>query len=174
MAWHSSAVCTVGDTPQLLAQDSLNGLNLAQCGGLLTRPCIQAHQAAMRCLVQGVQSQPPLRIGDPPLHITLRRAPLRQSLQRARQFAPQGLGLEGLPVIELGAIPQGEAIQEVTAVEIHRLTEQGRAVRADLADRMTMDPTLSQEVAEPNDVHGLSLAAIQPDGLPARYQPRTA
>jgi hypothetical protein len=84
---------------------------------------------------------------------------------------PEGLGLEGLPVIESRAVAEGEDREEIVVVDLCGLGEEGQAERAGLVGRVTMCAALSQEAAETEYVHRLDVAAIEPDRGAVRHQP---
>ena len=74
-------------------------------------------------LVQGIQRQPPLAVGD-----RLARPPGRgqlggQPVERDLEFAAQPGGRVALPVVEAGAVAQPKPGQQVAAVQRHRLAQ---------------------------------------------------
>jgi hypothetical protein len=104
-------------------------------------------------LVQRVQRHPPLCACDGRLGVTLGRASLYKALQGGGLLLVQGLGLEGLPVIELGAIAQGESGHEIVLAELHRFCKQSQTLGTGLAGWVVMRAALRHEVTEPEDVH---------------------
>jgi hypothetical protein len=94
---------------------------LAQGSGPLFRPGVQPHQLTVRWLVQRVQSRPTPRVGDGHLQRTLGSVASGQPRQRAQQLIAQPFCLEELPLVESGAVSQGESSQEIVAVQLRRL-----------------------------------------------------
>ena len=74
---------------------------------------IEADQRAVRRLVEGVELQPPARMGE-------RARPLDEPAQHAGQLAPQRVGLAALPVLEGRRVAQSEALEEVAAEDVGR------------------------------------------------------
>ncbi len=66
-------------------------------------------------LVQRIQRQAASGVGDGLLELALGAVAARQPLQGTRQLIAQALGLEELPIVEGGAIAQGEPRHEVVA-----------------------------------------------------------
>jgi hypothetical protein len=81
-------------------------------------------------LVQRVQRQPALGVGDRRLPAPPDGLGVDQPLQRARPLPAQRVGLGELPVLELRGVPQGEAGEEVAAVQRDRLGERLGALGA--------------------------------------------
>ena len=95
---------------QFTLEYALTFLVLAQGRGPLFGSGIQSHQAAVGWFVQGVQRQPApgIRDGRPVLALISKLA--SQTLQPARQIGTQPVALKELPLVEGGAVAQGEAL----------------------------------------------------------------
>ena len=114
---------------------------------------MELHDQALGRLVQRIERQPASRVSEGGIVFTSARQPLRQLLQRGGQLQPQALSLEGLPGIELDGICEGEAGQEVGAVQSHRFGEGGQAVVAEPAEGIVVGGNLRQQIVEARDVH---------------------
>jgi hypothetical protein len=110
---------------QFLLEDAHALPVLAQGSGTLASPRIQLHQPAVRRLVQGILSKPAPGVRNGLLPLLERAVAMTEPLQRAGQLAAQLFGLEELPVVEGGAVAQGEPRQKIVAVQLHRLGERG-------------------------------------------------
>ena len=82
---------------------------------------VQAHQRAVGGLVQRVEVQPSLGVGDGLVELAGGRAGLDESGARRGHHPAQPLGLPRLPVIEVGAVAEAEAGQQVAAPQGGRL-----------------------------------------------------
>ena len=119
----------------------------------LIGPGVEPHDLAVRLLAQRIQRQP-----APGRHQgrgEIARGALAdcQPLQRIGQLPAQRLGLGELPVIELGTVPQGEASQEIAAVERRGLGQGCQARGANLGRGMAVRPPGSQPRVELGHVH---------------------
>jgi hypothetical protein len=83
----------------------------------LSGPPVQPDDRLVGGLVQGVQLQPAPGVPGGPLQRALRDARRDQPLQPAGQRLPELLAHRGLPLLEFGAVPQGEPGQEVVPVQ---------------------------------------------------------
>jgi hypothetical protein len=159
-----------GLDPELLLQDPLAGLELAQGGPAPVAPGVDAHELAVGGLVQRVQDQPAAGGVDRPVPVVLADLGRGQALQRPGELAPQPLGLEVLPVVEAGAVAQAEPGQEVAPVQRGRLGQGGDAGRAGVGGRVPVVPAGGQQLLEPGHVQPEARPG-EPDGGPVRRQP---
>ena len=138
-------------------QDSETDLVLPECGRPPTQLDVETHDGAMGRLLQWVQSEKPERR----LQRCLRRA--RGALvpeelgQRFERQLVQSLALREEPLLE-GGLPEGQALQELAAIEGGGALEGGR--------RGVGDPSL-----ELGDVH-VDGVRVQSDGLSLDQQGR--
>src|SRR5579859_5949866 len=84
----------------------------------------------MRWLVQRIDGEARLQAGDGPRKIAVSLCRGGEVRERVAEARTQGVGFGGLPVIELRAVAEGEAREEVPAVEGDRLLESALAKRA--------------------------------------------
>jgi len=115
----------------------------------------------VRRLVGGIERQPAARVRDRRIVFALCAVGAHQSLQRARYFPAQALGLKELPFVEARTVAQSKSAQEVPAVEAHRLGQRGQAVGACLGFRVAEGPEVE------DDWHNFQALNIPPDH-PAR------
>ena len=71
---------------------------------------VQPHQGAVGRLVQPVQPQPSLGVGDRLVDLAGGGAGLHESTARRGHHPPQPLGLPRLPIIEVGAVAEAETL----------------------------------------------------------------
>jgi hypothetical protein len=143
---------------QFCLEDPHTLLVLAQSGGTLTGLGVQLHQMPVDWLVQRVERQPAPGVGDGRLVFPLGAVSAHQSLQRARQFIPQSLGLEELPLVVRRAVAQREPGHKVVAIQLHRLLQERNAVPAGLRRRVAVGLVRRQLLAE--------IVHVQPQSLP--------
>src|SRR3990172_1924623 len=87
-----------------------------------------------------------------------------------RELSAQAVRLEELPVVEVEAVAEPEAGEEVAAVKRRRLAESAQAGRARLGVRMAVGAALGEEPAELLHVEPEPVPA-EGDALPARGGP---
>ncbi len=107
----------------------------------------------MRLFVERVQRQAAVRVGQGRSQVALLDMAAHEARQHRAQIAAQMLGLEDLPFVELGAVGQREAGQEVVAVERGGPRQRFDAGGADLFRRVVVRFALGHEGAEAGGVH---------------------
>ena len=156
--------------PQLLLQDPLAGLELAQGGPAPPAPAVDPHELAVGRLVQRVEGQPAAGGVDRVVPAVLADLGRGQPLQGPRELAAQPFGLEVLPVVEAGAVAEAEPGQEVAPVQPGRLGQRGQAGRAGVGGRVAVVPAAGHQLLEPRHVQPEARLG-EPDGGPVRGQP---
>ena len=156
--------------PQLLLQDPLAGLELAQGGPAAAAPGVDPHELAVGRLVQRVEGQPAAGGVDRVVPVVLADLGRGQPLQRPRELAPQPFGLEVLPVVEAGAVAQAEPGQEVAPVQPGRRGQRGHTGRAGVLGRVAVVAAAGQQRLEIGHVQP-EAGPGEPDGGPVRGQP---
>ncbi len=156
--------------PQLLLQDPLAGLELAQGGPAPPAPAVDPHELSVGRLVQRVQGQPAAGGVDRVVPAALADLGRGQPLQRPRELPPQPFGLEVLPVVEAGAVAQAEPGQEVAPVQPGRLGERVQAGRAGVVGRVAVVPAAGQQLLEAGHVQPEARLG-EPEGGPVGGQP---
>ncbi len=147
-----------GRETQFCFEDAHTLLVLAQSGSTLTGLGVQLHQVAMRRFVQGIQRQPAPGVGDGRLVRPLGTVTAHQSLQGGGQFLAQALGLKELPLVEVGAIAQAEAGQEVSPIKFDCLSQGSQTLGTHVGLWMIVLPAGPQQTEE--------LIHVQPKSLP--------
>ncbi len=79
--------------------------------------------------------------------------------------------LKELPLVELGAVAQGEAGHEVVAVELRRFGERREAVGADVSRRVLVELAVSQPLTELLDIQPDLVVLPQANRLSIGFQP---
>ena len=95
---------------------------------------VELDQLAVRRLVQPVELEPLLRPGDGFVEATFARQPLDQPVERRGPLAPHRVLGQPLPVVEVDAVAQPEAGEQVIAMEVTR-RGQGRDRRIRIGRR---------------------------------------
>jgi len=96
---------------------------LAERGGAVARARVEAHELAVRRLVERVDREMALRVPERRAEIAV---PLRVNGEPREDLgvrASQRVGLGGLPIVELRAVAEREALEQVAAVERGRVRE---------------------------------------------------
>lgn len=106
---------------QLLLQDAHAFFILVERRRPLAGPGVQTHEMAVCGLVQGIKGEPATRVLDRQPQLSLGIVADCEPFESGGKLAAQTLGLKELPVVEFGAVAQGEARQEITALERHSL-----------------------------------------------------
>jgi hypothetical protein len=104
---------------ELAVQDSFALVELTQRRDAITGARVNPHQGAMRRLVEWVELEPSFPEDDRPPRLLTRYEPLEYS----SQLLSQGVGLGGLPLVELRAVTQREPREEIPGVRGHRIVE---------------------------------------------------
>ena len=151
---------------QLLLQDA-NALAVLTKGGVaLVGPGVEPHDLTVRLLPQGIQRQPASGRRQRTSEVPTGTLAGRQLLQRLGQFPAQRFSLDELPVVELGAVAQGEASQEVVAVERSGFGQGRQARVTDIGGGMAVRPAGGQPRAELGHIHPEARAGDQADRVP--------
>ncbi len=132
---------------------------------MVTGPGVQLHQPDMRRLVQGIEREPAPGVGNGLIELVPTASCPADLLQGAGQIAATTFGLEELPVIELGAVTEGEARQEIIAIERHRLIERGQTRGTGLGHRVGVRPDLGEQRVEAIDIDPEAGTSAQADAL---------
>jgi hypothetical protein len=83
-------------------------------------------------LVEHIEGQPTPGIIQSCLEIAVIARDGNQTLENARHISAKAIGLEELPIIESGTIPQAEPRHEITFIEFGSFLERGQAAIANL------------------------------------------
>ena len=100
----------------------------------------------MRRFVERIEREPPAGIRDCAYRVALL---MGEPLERAPELLPERLGLGRLPLVELHAVAEGEAREEVRAVDVHRLGETARGEKRAKALHVAVDPVAIERHAQP-------------------------
>ena len=93
---------------------------------------------AVRWLVQAIEREPVFGMWDGRGKIAVRGQRACQSLENSRKLALLSVRFSGLPVVERGALAQGEAGQEWTSAQRGGAGQRLDAARADLRGRVSV------------------------------------
>src|SRR5438874_10026352 len=116
--------------PELLIEQAHRRAVLAQRGRPVARARVEAHEISVRGLVQRVDREPALRVVDGRSEIALALGARREAGERIAILRAERVALGGLPVVELRAVAEGEALEEVAAIQTDRVVEASLTYRA--------------------------------------------
>ncbi len=94
-----------------------------------------------------------------------------QPLQRRSQILAQPLGLEELPLVELGTVGQGETGQKVGPIEVGGLGQRLETGRANLSRGMAVGLAAGQPLLKLGHIEPDIRLLIQAHTLPVSRQP---
>ena len=155
---------------QLLLQDA-NALAVLTKGGVaLVGPGIEPHDLTVRLLPQGIRCQPPSGRDQRASEVPAGTLAARQLLQRLDQLPAQRFSLDELPVIELDTVAQGEARQEVVAVERSGFGEGRQARVTDIGCGVAVRPAGGKPRAELGHIYPEARTGVQADCVPINNQ----
>jgi hypothetical protein len=99
----------LGGHAQLVVQHYDTLLELAQGGGALAGPGIEAHELAVGSFVQGVEGQLVAGKGQGGFEFAPGAVPQYQPVQGTPQFAAQIFGLQELPFVKVKTVLEAKA-----------------------------------------------------------------
>ena len=106
--------------PQLLVDDAHALPVLVDGGGSVAALGVQPHQGAVGGLVERVEVEPPLGVGDGLPRSPAAAKAVDEPSTRAGHRPAQPLGLPRLPVVEVGAVAEPEAGQQIPSPQRRR------------------------------------------------------
>ena len=144
---------------------------LGQRRGAVAAQGVEADELAVGGLLQRVQAQAPARVPDGRREAARLREPLDEAVERGGQLAAQRIGLERLPVVEVRAVAQREAREEVVAVDGDGLLQRlGGGPRIGDARAEAVEVDVDRRAAEQGDPLPRGLQRLVADRSPQRRQ----
>ena len=160
-----------GGDAELAVEDANAFAVLAEGESALARPGVELHECAVSRFVEGVEGEPALGVGDGVLEVSLANIAGYELLQGFAEVTAEVFRLLELPVVELRAIAEGEAGEEVALVEPDGGAKGSYAVRAGIGGGMSVGAAGVQMMSKNGDVTPEGLVWLEGNSLALCVEP---